>query len=73
MWACLSVHAREEIVRRVTVPVGLGGSGGGLANQIGLAGRVLLKGGGGGGGGEGAGDPELLEAPRAPKKFFGLN
>ena len=48
--------------------------------------RVLLKGagwggpkeGGGGGGGWGgnpppAGDPELLEAPKAPKKSFGLN
>ena len=44
--------------------------------------RVLLKGGGGskGGGWVGlcpppppAGDPELLEAPKAPKKFFGLN
>ena len=43
--------------------------------------RVLLKRGGGVQGGEGGGlwgdpppgDPELLEAERAPKKFFGLN
>ena len=51
--------------------------------QIRLPGRVLLKGGGSKGGWVGgavggtppapAGGPELLKAPKVPKKFFGLN
>ena len=52
-----------------------------LGQQQAPATRVLLKGGGGprwvGGWGCGgippSGDPELLEAPKVPKKFFGLN
>ena len=35
--------------------------------------EFCLKGGGGGCRGPLSGDPELLETPKAPEKFFGLN
>ena len=60
---------RKKIDTQKVFSLGEGGGGGGGAG----GGPRGWVGGGCGGEGGGAGDPELLEAPKAPNKFLGLN
>ena len=75
-------HKHQRMKEPCGRPWGQGGGAGEGAGVLevrrtGPTTRVSLKGGWGvglwGGPPPPSGDPELLEAPKAPKKFFGLN